>query len=92
MIRKDDLLQMDGNTTTVFCYIAELKTEQRPEQKRGDIKQWAVAKILKAAQGLTESNTGLDIWAGIGGPCWRVRRGGEPEELPRVICLQRLNY
>ena len=38
MIRKDDLLQMDGNTT-VFYYTAELKTEQRPEQKRGDIEQ-----------------------------------------------------
>lgn len=66
MIRKDDLLQMDRNTT-VFYYIAELKTEQRPEQKRGDIEQWAVAKILKQSKA---SQSQTRVWTsglGLGG-------------------------
>lgn len=104
MMRKNVLLQMDGNITE-FCYNAELETKQRETRKKGgDIKQWAIAKVLKTVQGLPESNIGLDIWGGIGGPYWkrspvcRVRRGGElneppawSQELPRVTCLQKPN-
>ena len=63
-------------TTTEFCNVAELKTTRRVQEKKGgDIKQGAVAKVLKTAQGLPESNTGLDCWAGSWGPDWKRNPG-----------------
>lgn len=57
---------MDGNTTA-FCYIAELKTEQRPEQKGGDIEQWAVAKILKQSKAWQSQTWVWTSGLGLGG-------------------------